>query len=215
MGVITMVQAKIRYEEGSYEGEVNKAKVPEGAGVFSYRGDDEHGRMTYDGDWKNKAAHGYGVMKWQNGDRYEGDWVEGLRQGKGKYTCKASGGKYEGDYKDDKKEGEGKYNWNNGDWYEGQWKSGLRHGKGLYVWKEKNENSEEIEEIGRYEGDWLDGIKEGTGKFTYANGDVFTGPYVGGNRHGQGQLVKQDGEERSENYKEGKLVNFTVTKPAE
>ena len=91
-----MVQAKIRYEEGSYEGEVNQAKVPEGAGVFSYRGDDDHGRMTYDGDWKNKAAHGYGVMKWQNGDRsedliviciskckfyfrYEGDWVEGLR----------------------------------------------------------------------------------------------------------------------------------------
>merc|ERR1711981_1179627 len=94
--VITMVQAKIRYEEGSYEGEVNKAKVPEGAGVFSYRGDDDHGRMSYDGDWKNKAAHGYGVMKWQNGDRYEGDWVEGLRQGKGKYTCKASGMKASG-----------------------------------------------------------------------------------------------------------------------
>merc|ERR1711992_316239 len=124
--------------------------------------------MTYDGDWKNKAAHGYGVMKWQNGDRYEGDWVEGLRQGKGMYTCKASGGKYEG---------------SNGDWYEGQWKSGLRHGQGLYVWKEKNENSEEIEEIGRYEGSWEEGIKAGMGKFTYANGDVFTGPYVGGNRH--------------------------------
>ena len=41
------------------------------------------------------------------------------------------------------------------------------------------------------------------------------GPYVGGNRHGAGQLVKSDGEERTENYKEGKLVNFTVTKPAE
>ena len=41
------------------------------------------------------------------------------------------------------------------------------------------------------------------------------GPYVGGNRHGSGQLVKSDGEERNENYKEGKLVNFTVTKDAE
>merc|ERR1712038_673569 len=167
MGVITMVQAKIRYEEGSYEGEVNQGKVPEGAGVFSYRGDDEHGRMSYDGDWKNKAAHGYGVMRWQNGDRYD---------------------------------------WNNGDWYQGQWKSGLRHGQGLYVWKEKNE---------KYEGSWVEGVKDGAGKFSYANGDVFTGPYVGGNRHGQGQLVKADGEERNENYKEGKLVNFTVTKPAE
>lgn len=44
---------------------------------------------------------------------------------------------------------------------------------------------------------------------------LLQGPYVGGNRHGQGQLVKADGEERNENYKEGKLVNFTVTKPAE
>merc|ERR1711994_304412 len=183
MGVITMVQAKIRYEEGSYEGEVNQGKVPEGAGVFSYRGDDEHGRMGY-----------------------EGDWVEGLRQGKGKYTCKAFGGKYEGEYRDDRKEGQGRYDWNNGDWYQGQWKSGLRHGQGLYVWKEKNE---------KYEGSWVEGVKDGTGKFSYANGDVFTGPYVGGNRHGQGQLVKADGEERNENYKEGKLVNFTVTKPAE
>merc|ERR1711894_301578 len=66
-----------------------------------------------------------------------------------------------------------------------------------------------------YEGDWKEGIKEGSGKFTYANGDVFTGPYVGGNRHGSGQLVKSDGEERNENYKEGKLVNFTVAKSAE
>ena len=38
------------------------------------------------------------------------------------------------------------------------------------------------------------------------------GPYVAGNRHGMGELVKADGEVRSENYKEGKLVNFTITK---
>jgi len=210
-----MVQVKLRYEEGSYEGEVNGDKIPEGHGVFDYRGDDEHGRMCYDGEWKNKAAHGYGVMKWQNGDRYEGDWIDGIRQGKGCYTSKSSGNKYDGEYNNDKKEGSGKYIWSNGDWYDGAWSGGLRHGQGVYVWKEKNENSEEIEEIGRYEGDWKDGIKEGNGKFTYANGDVFTGPYVGGNRHGAGQLVKSNGEERTENYKEGKLVNFTVTKEAE
>eukprot|EP00092_Neocalanus_flemingeri_P089011 GFUD01112568.1.p2 GENE.GFUD01112568.1~~GFUD01112568.1.p2 ORF type:complete len:132 (-),score=43.82 GFUD01112568.1:23-418(-) len=127
-----MVQARIRYEEGSYTGEVNDAKVPEGDGVFEYRGDDDDGRLCYDGEWKNKAAAGYGVMKWQNGDRFEGAWVGG--------------------------------------------------------------------------------VKEGTGHFTYASGDVFTGPYVAGNRHGLGELVKEDGEVRNENYKEGKLVNFTITK---
>ena len=40
--------------------------------------------------------------------RYEGDWVEGMRQGRGKYTCKASGGQYEGEYRGDKKEGTGR-----------------------------------------------------------------------------------------------------------
>ena len=39
-------------------------------GTFEYRGDDEDARLVYDGEWKDKAAQGYGVMKWQNGDRY-------------------------------------------------------------------------------------------------------------------------------------------------
>jgi len=30
---------KIRYEEGSYDGEVNDAKTPEGKGTFEYRSD--------------------------------------------------------------------------------------------------------------------------------------------------------------------------------
>merc|ERR1712012_980743 len=65
----SMVAARIRYEEGSYEGEINEAKNPEGQGTFEYRGDDESARLMYDGGWKDKAADGYGVMKWQNGDR--------------------------------------------------------------------------------------------------------------------------------------------------
>jgi len=35
---------------------------------------------------------------------------------------------------------------------------------------------------------------------------------VAGNRHGSGELVKADGEVRSEEYKEGKLIKFTITK---
>eukprot|EP00088_Acartia_fossae_P007055 TRINITY_DN1327_c0_g1_i1.p1 TRINITY_DN1327_c0_g1~~TRINITY_DN1327_c0_g1_i1.p1 ORF type:complete len:203 (-),score=48.00 TRINITY_DN1327_c0_g1_i1:333-941(-) len=196
-----MVVLKIRFEEGSYEGECGDTKIPNGEGTFEFRGDDSNGRLIYEGCWKNKAADGYGKMKWINGDRYEGEWLNGLREGKGAYFSKASGCSYDGQYKNDLKEGTGKYVFSNGDYYDGQWKAGLRNGKGLYVWKEQNE---------KYEGDWIKGLKEGTGKFTYPNGDVFTGPYVNGNRHGKGELVKKDGEIRSENYKEGKLVSFNV-----
>jgi len=201
--IYKMVVAKIRYEEGSYEGEIDANKVPQGKGTFQYRGDDDNGRLIYEGEWMNKAAHGFGVMKWQNGDRYEGDWSGGLRSGAGRYSSKATGGAYEGTYANDLKCGNGKYEFSNGDYYDGEWKNGLRHGTGTYVWKELNE---------KYDGSWEAGLKEGKGVFSYPNGDKFTGPYVNGNRQGKGELVKVDGEIRTENYKEGKLVNFTVTK---
>ena len=66
--------------------------------------------------------------------------------------------------------------------------------------------------ICRYEGNWVDGIKQGAGKYTFGSGDVFTGTYENNVRHGEGKLVKADGEERSENWKEGKLINFNITK---
>ena len=64
----------------------------------------------------------------------------------------------------------------------------------------------------RYEGEWVEGIKQGSGKYTFGSGDVFTGTYENNVRHGAGKLVKVDGEEREENWKEGKLINFNITK---
>lgn len=64
----------------------------------------------------------------------------------------------------------------------------------------------------RYEGEWVEGIKQGSGKYTFGSGDVFTGTYENNVRHGEGKLVKVDGEERTENWKEGKLINFNITK---
>ena len=51
----------------------------------------------------------------------------------------------------------------------------------------------------RYEGEWAEGIKQGNGKYTFGSGDVFTGTYENNVRHGEGKLVKVEGEERSEN----------------
>ena len=48
---------------------IDLVTVSRGQGTFEYRGDDEDARLVYDGEWKDKAAQGYGVMKWQNGDR--------------------------------------------------------------------------------------------------------------------------------------------------
>lgn len=56
----------------------------------------------------------------------------------------------------------------------------------------------------------MNGLKQGKGKFTYGNGDVFEGVYDNNERHGDGFLAKKDGEKRQEQWKLGKLVNFTV-----
>ena len=58
----------------------------------------------------------------------------------------------------------------------------------------------------------MNGIKQGRGTYTFGNGDVFDGEYDNNVRHGSGELKKVDGEERSETWKEGKLLSFKINK---
>ena len=37
--------------------------------------------MVYDGEWKNDLRHGFGVLTWPDGRKYEGDYKEGLKDG--------------------------------------------------------------------------------------------------------------------------------------
>ena len=61
----------------------------------------------YSGECKNGLAHGKGIA--QGTDHYEGHFIRGKPEGKGRYT------------------------WADGSYYEGQWKEGLREGKGKMV----------------------------------------------------------------------------------
>ena len=54
-------------------------------------------------------------------------------------------------------------------------------------------------------------MKHGEATYVFGeSGDVFKGKYEDNVRHGEGFLDKKDGEKRNENWKKGKLVNFTV-----
>lgn len=48
--------------------------VKEGKGVW--KGKDDN---SYFGDWKKNKPWGYGTYTWPNGDRYDGEWVAGLK----------------------------------------------------------------------------------------------------------------------------------------
>ena len=71
-------------------------------------------------------------MYYNNGDKYDGEWKNDLREGKGimKYN---NGDIYDGYWKNDKKDGKGIMINNNGDKYDGYWKNNLREGKGFLM----------------------------------------------------------------------------------
>ena len=94
---------------------------------------------------------GKGEYIWSNGDRYNGEFRNDMRNGKGEmyksnqtYTgqwkdnkrCEKEekisleGDKYVGDFKDDKFHGKGVMTWINGNRYNGEFKNNWRHGKG-------------------------------------------------------------------------------------
>ena len=73
-------------------------------------------------------------IKFDDG-KYIGQVVNGLAEGKGTwYGTKEPfiGDRYEGEWRNDKKEGKGIYYWNDGDRYEGDFRNGNFEGKGIY-----------------------------------------------------------------------------------
>ena len=63
---------------------------------------------------KGNCVNGKGTFIWPNGDRYEGDWVNGQRTGQGKYFYSSGGGVYTGEWKNNNRHGEGTMIWNDG-----------------------------------------------------------------------------------------------------
>lgn len=55
----------------------------------------------------SKDYTGYGIADYPSGDKYEGTFVNGVRDGKGKYTY-ANQDYYEGEFKDNLKHGIGR-----------------------------------------------------------------------------------------------------------
>jgi hypothetical protein len=118
-----------------YEGEF-KDSLFSGQGNLTYSDIDEY-NYFYEGQFENNKFEGEGYFKFQlnekNEDQFEdynGQWKNGLPNGKGIYTWKG-GIKYVGAYLDGKKEGYGKYIFNSGNsYYTGNWSNGKPNGRG-------------------------------------------------------------------------------------
>jgi len=111
--------------KGEYEGEYNAAGEREGRGVMRFANGN-----VYDGEWKAGKREGRGVMRFADGEVYDGEWKAGLPEGRGVYRY-ADDDVYEGEFKAGTREGRGVYRLANGDVYEGEFKAGKQEGRGV------------------------------------------------------------------------------------
>lgn len=147
----------------------------------------------YEGEFRNGLFNGRGVYTCRNGDRYEGEFLDDLKHGKGTYTS-AGGDKYVGEFANDHRQGQGTLFFANGDRYVGGFDAGSANGKGVMVYENGS----------RYEGDFSHGQKQGTGMFVYANGDRYEGSFANDERSGQGIYTFKEGASYVGGFKSGR-----------
>lgn len=186
------------------------------------------GKLTKEPDSAN------GVIRYNNGDVYEGELKGILRDGTGTLTSKEHDSVYTGDFKDDKMTGsavytiadkftytggfeDGKYSgvgkavYPDGSTYYGEWANHMRNGVG----------EEHYADGSAYYGSFVDdkrngstevsvplengGVYNGKPKNVFANGDEYVGDYQNGRRTGNGKYIWASGE-----YYEGAFVADTM-----
>ncbi|MBF0107582.1 MAG: SUMF1/EgtB/PvdO family nonheme iron enzyme [Magnetococcales bacterium] len=86
--------------------------------------------VRYEGEFKDGQRHGKGIQTWPDGARYEGTFSNDKRHGRGLFTWPTQA-RYEGEFVDGKRHGQGVYSWPNGARYEGTYLDGQRHGTGI------------------------------------------------------------------------------------
>ena len=148
---------------------------------------------VYMGDFHAGAYGGFGVLKeaslvvkgveWR-GRRYQGEWVAGLRHGKGMQRA-SNGDVYEGGYAHDRACGHGVMRYASGVMYNGAWKDDRWDGEGKLF--ESSDTS--------YVGAFRLGVRHGHGKQRYHAGGTYTGAWRMGQRHGIGRRVWASGAE--------------------
>eukprot|EP00483_Globobulimina_turgida_P000005 UN00005 len=114
-----------------------------------YEGDEEASEY-YTKDGKAKVMYA-------NGDTFEGEFMDGKKNGKGVYFWKDLQATYDGEWSMDTRKGDGKFTYSDGSHYEGEWDNNYRSGKGTYIYA--NGDS--------YCGEYINGQREGQGIYSY------------------------------------------------
>eukprot|EP00966_Prymnesium_polylepis_P169550 3920543-Prymnesium_polylepis.1 len=79
----------------------------------------------YEGQWVHGLQHGRGSYLWTWGDKYDGGWRRGKKEGVCVHTY-ADGGHFEGTMKNDVREGRGHFDYHFGDTFDGYYSRDLK-----------------------------------------------------------------------------------------
>ncbi len=121
--------AKVALASGSeYEGDVDSNGIPNGNGIIKYKNGD-----IYEGEIINGKANGKGSFTSTNGNKYEGEWVDDKPNGSGKMVKLINGKKseYIGKVENGKKTN-GITTYEDGSKFEGEYQNGFRN-KGVFT----------------------------------------------------------------------------------
>ncbi|EQC42693.1 hypothetical protein SDRG_00420 [Saprolegnia diclina VS20] len=160
-------------------------------------------RLTDDG-----RIYRRGKLRFANGDLYDGEWLDGQRQGRGTFTY-VNGATYHGEFSHNLFNGFGVLRvpdlqhpltkeWTKGSSYEGGFRDGQKHGKGTLV----------CGDGGSYDGAFADNVFSGHGVFCYANGDRYGGEWRHGKWWGKGHLLYRDGGSYEGDFQNGLFHGF-------
>ena len=202
----------------------NKIFTPtEETGYATY----EYDNGSYEGNLKNGRRHGYGPSRWDNGDVYDGEWVEDKKEGLAVYTAKW--GKYEGLYKNDARHGWGKETSKEGAVYEGFWdgsstctdviktldgvvtKGKIVDGKFVPNAAGRAENISTVKYgNGEYEGDMVGSKRHGYGMYRWDSGAWYEGNWVDDLRKGFGKFFWTDGSKSEGHWDNDQMNGYGV-----
>merc|ERR1719409_369782 len=126
------------------------------------------------------VRHGRGVFTFKNGDKYDGQYVNGHREGKGTFIWHKGGGdsvaRYEGEFKNNEMHGRGTLTYPDGSVHlNAEWANGQRVG---------SEGEFRFRAGHTYTGNWAHSTFNDAGCFTYAEGDKYEGQWHNGERSG-------------------------------
>ena len=152
------------------------------------------GGDIYDGEFVNGLKEGKGNYMYSNGDLYIGLFSNGEKDGFGIYYYN-NGDTYEGIFSHNEKNGKGKYYYSNGEKYIGTFKNNLLDGKGEYYYSNGD----------KYFGEYKEDKKDGFGIYYYKNKWRYEGQFKKGKKNGNGVIIKPNGEYYNVIYNKDKI----------